>query len=159
MKYTRLYRVLCILFVFCALKFFVFAIRVPIESYRFFGHGTIISLPAIFPLRVTMAFIFIWYSLEHVLSGEQFSNLTNKLLEKCGIKKQFNLRGVAKIFGVLELLVALSFVLGFYTDIFSLIAVILLSSILGIYFLALSAFLFTDIVFLGAAITLFLLTL
>lgn len=158
MKYTRMSTVFFVVVVLYSIQMLLFLFRITLPELLW-SNTTLISLPALLPLRAVLAFIFLWYAYEHICSGTQFSSIIQRCLQKMGRPTAATYTRLAFYFGIVEVLIAFSFIQGFYIDLFSLVAVCLLGGIIAVYYISLSTVLSHTIVFFGATLSLFLLTL
>ncbi len=140
------------------LKILLFILKISFLKSRIFGYHYTVDNSAFIPLRLSMSYIFLWYALDHITSGLEFNGLGNRLLNKAGVNQTFDFTNMARIWGILEVLIFLSFVIGFYLDVFSLLASLFVVGIIIIYYIANKSFLFRDVAIAGALITFFLLT-
>lgn len=159
MKHTKALKATALLIFLYVLGLALHLTKILGEKYVLFGTGPFVYFPSLIPLRLSLAFIFIWYAIEHLFLGTQFSAIVNKVMNKIGLSQQMDLTIFSKLFGLLEIAIACSLTFGVFMDVSSLIAAVLFMFIIGTYYFVSSAFLFYDIVGLGASISLFLLSL
>lgn len=148
-----------LLFLFFGFSSLLSFLRVSLSTFRLNPLATVAYLPELLPLRLCMAFIFFWYSLGHLASGLEFNGIGNKALQKFGVTKTIDFTTAAKVFGILEFMVGISYVVGVYLEIFSFVASATLFMIIIVYYVGNKVFLFRDIAIFGSALSLFLLSL
>ncbi|HSX40526.1 MAG TPA: hypothetical protein VLF68_02840 [Candidatus Saccharimonadales bacterium] len=125
--------------------------------FSLFGNSKLVEQTAFLPLRLSAAFVFLWYALSHLSSGLEFNGIGNKMLQKLGIPKQVDFTLFAKVWGFMEILICCSLIFGVYIDLFSALASLYLLIIILVYYIAANTFIFRDVAIWGAVTSLFLL--
>ncbi|MDO8513549.1 MAG: DoxX family membrane protein [bacterium] len=119
--------------------------------------GLLITHWSLLPLKISLAFVFMWFGIDNLAHPEGFDNIGDVFLEKLGIKHDFNLQTFGRLQGIVEILLSIALLTGFYLDLASLIATALLALILIVFWKASSMFV-RDLGLLGSALTLLLIT-
>lgn len=123
----------------------------------FFGNEYLIF--AAYPLRLGLAYVFFFYGFDNLKNPLGFDNIADLFLEKLGLKRDYDFSILGRAQGGLEILIAIGLVFGFYLDLFSLLASIMVLMVLVAYQGAIGKLLLRDVGLLGGSITLFLLSL
>lgn len=144
-----------------ALRLTVPALFFGLESLKLFPDSLPVVDPghsALLPLRWLNAFVFLWFAFDNFESPLQFSNIGNLFLKKIGFPNPVSLIPVSYSMGVLELLVATSFLAGPFLDLASLMGSIIVFAVLFAFKVGNGTLLVRDVGILGATLTLLWLT-
>jgi len=133
------------------------------EQLRVFTHNptSVFLLAKLLPLRIAIAFVFLWYGIDNFEHPEIFNNLANTCLKKMHLEKptqKFNFNPFGYIQSIAEIFVGVSLVTGIALDLGALLGSLLLVAVLFAYEEGLHSLLVRDVGLLGGTISLFLLS-
>ncbi len=133
----------------------------PLESLRWFTSVSPIvspNHPALLPVRFLSAYVFLWFAFDNFERPQQFSSIGNLFLKKIGVAGPISLVLVSYVMGVLELLVAVSYLTGPYLGFASIIGSVIVFAVLAAFKVGNGTLLTRDLGILGATVTLAWLT-
>lgn len=124
--------------------------------------GTTPSLPfwhpALVPLRYLAASVFVWFAFDNFESPRQFHAIGNLVLRRFGILQEMPLAWLSYTQGVVELLVAVSFLTGLFLPWAALVGSFIVAFVVLAFKVGNGTLLVRDLGILGATISLYLLT-
>lgn len=133
----------------------------PLESIRLLPAQEPLLPPsaiALVPLRYLAAFVFLWFAFDNFESPRQFHTIGNLVLRKIGFIREVPLAWLSYTQGFIELLVAISFMIGLGVSLAALVGSIIVSAVILAFKFGNGTLLARDLGVLGGTITLFLLT-
>lgn len=112
---------------------------------------------ALVPLRYLSAYVFVWFAFDNFESPRQFHAIGNLVLRRFGIMQEVPLAWLSYTQGVLELLIAVSFLTGLFLPLSTLIGSVIIALVVVAFKLGNGTLLVRDLGLLGATISLYLL--
>lgn len=133
-----------------------------LASFRLFpSHLPLVTSAsiALLPIRILNAFVFLWFAFDNLESPVQFSKIGNLFLAKIGLNISLELRSMSYALGMVELLIAILLLTGFFLDLAGLLGTLVVLAVVVVFKVGNGTLLVRNLGILGAALSLMWLTL